>query len=295
MAAAGVGCLARTGEQLTGYLRQLGRPGPAREAQLRAAAPLFATDAAMAVTQVGLWGAPPQPRLRRVARVVRTASTAALVGAMSWVGLTTGVGVAAAAGAGVAHPPAGLADTVYLGVRLGQQELDNPAVQEALLSLDASAVVDVCTAEVEPVAVRELSSLGVDLESGGLGYGPGTTGEPSAPWTLARSDSLSVHVLSAIAGRPVNALVPDHSLSAFDLVDAGADHLMMVVPNTTLPVAPSGPFPQQVLALPQLQPDQIYVVNGKDITASQLLALLHGVGAQLAASHLAIAPLSVLR
>jgi hypothetical protein len=295
MSAAGVSCLARGHTQLVSVLRQLGRPGPARDAQLTAAARLFADDAAVAVAQIGTWGVPRPPRLRPLARLVRAASAATLLGAISWVGMTTGVGVAAAAGAGVAHPPAGQPDTVYVGVRLDDQELADHEVRGALLELDASAVVDVNTAQVDPGAVRAFASVGINVESGGLGYPPGAAGAPLAPWTMAHSDSQSVQVLSAIADEPVEALVPDRSLSAFDLVDASVDHVMMVVPNATLPVAPSGPFPRQDLALPQLQAEQIYVVNGQAITCDQLIDILSSLRSQVTHEDLAIAPLDGLR
>ena len=295
MSAAGVSCLARGAAQLVGCLEHLGRPGPARDAQLRAAASLFAADAATTIVQVATWGIPPARPLRPVARVARAASSAALVAAMSWVGLTTGVGVAAAAGAGVAHPPPGQPDTVYLGVRLDEEELSNPQVRETLFRLDASAVIELKAAEVEPGAVRDLATLGIDLESGGLGFRPGTVGAPLAPWTVALSDSQSVQVLSVIAARPVQALVPNRSLSAFDLVDASAGHVKMIVPNTTLPAAPSGAFPREQLAVPQLQADQIYVVNGALVSGTQLDILLDNVHSELASEHLTLAPLSGLR
>jgi UDP-N-acetylglucosamine:LPS N-acetylglucosamine transferase len=295
MSAAGVSCLAAGRNQLVSILGQLGRPGPAREAQLTAAARLFGDDAAAAVAQIGTWGVPPPPRLRPLARLARAASATTLLGAISWVGLTTGVGVAAAAGAGVAHPPPGQPDTVYVGVRVDDQELADRDVRETLLELDASAVVNVNTADVEPSEVRAFASVGIDVESGGLGYPPGAAGAPLAPWTVAHSDSRSVQVLSAIAGEPVEALVPDRSLSAFDLVDASVDHVMMVVPNATLPVAPGGPFPRQDLALPELQADQIYVVNGQAISCDQLIDLLSSLRTQVTSEDLVIAPLDGLR
>jgi hypothetical protein len=112
---------------------------------------------------------------------------------------------------------------------------------------------------------------------------------------VALSDSQSVQVLSYLAGQPVNALVPEHSISAFDLVDANSAHLMMVVPNNTLPVSPNGPFPQQELAVPQIQGDHIYVVNGLHVTAHQLAVLLGNVGAELAGERLTSAPFSRLQ
>jgi len=295
MAAAGVSWRARDETALVGALRQLGRPSLARDHQLRATLQLLTGDAATAVEQVGVFGPPPVPRPRSVVRLARAASSAALAGATAWVGLTTGVAVAAAAGAGVAHPPPGHSSTVYVGARLSEQELAAPQVREVLRETHASAVVSVATAERDPGAVRALSALGVDLESGGVGYQPGAFGAPTAPWTLARGDSRSVQVLSVIAGQPVTHLVPNRSLSAFDLVDARFDHVTMVVPDTTLPMAPSGPSPQDDLALPVLQGGQIYVVNGPAVSSDQLVVLLSELEAQLAGQHLAIAPLSGLQ
>jgi len=295
MAAAGVSCRAHGQLELVQQLAALSGRGPARDAQLAASARLFSGDAAMAVVQVGTCGAPARPRLRLQARAARVASAVALAGAISWVGMTTGVGVAAAAGAGVAHPPPGQPDTVYVGVRLDGQEIANPEIEQDLIRLGASAVVNLATAEVEPGVVRTYASLGIDVESGGLGYAPGTAGAPMAPWTVAHSDSQTVQVLSAIAGEPVEALVPNRSLSAFDLVDASADHVMMIVPNTTLPVASSGPYPRQELALPRMQADHIYVVNGQVMDCEQLVTILDSLRAQLAGDGLALAPLDGLR
>jgi UDP-N-acetylglucosamine:LPS N-acetylglucosamine transferase len=287
MSAAGVTCLARDGGELVDNLVLLGRPGPAREAQLAAAARLFSGDAAVAVADLAVSGAWPRPRLRPVVRVARTGAATVFAGALAWFGLTTGVGVAAAAGAGVAHPAPGVADAVYLGVRLGPAELVNPVVRQDLATLDASAVVDVNSAKTAPGAVRALLLKGIDVESGGVASGPAAPGEPRAPWSQALSDSRSVQVLSDLVHQPVGALCPNRSISAFDLVDASSAHLKVVVPNVTLPVAPSGPFPRQELGVPLMQSGHIYVVNGLGVTPAQLGTLLGNVRAQLSSQHLA--------
>ncbi len=168
-------------------------------------------------------------------------------------------------------------------------------MQTALAQLNASAVVDVNTADGSRNALKALAVRGIDLESGGLSDVPGASDEPVAPWAMARSDSRSVQVLSGMAGIPVSALVPDRSISAFDLVDASAAHLLMVVPDTTMPVPPSGPFPQQELALPKLQGDQIYLVNGLQVTTAQLVVLLSNLEAQLSGVGLSSAPFSDLQ
>jgi hypothetical protein len=70
---------------------------------------------------------------------------------------------------------------------------------------------------------------------------------------------------------------------------------MMVIPNATLPMAPGGPFPRQVLAVPQLQAGQIYVVEGLKVTAVRLIYLLSNVRAQLTSDGLVSAPFSRLQ
>lgn len=295
MSAAGVSVLAGTGEELVGHLAELARPGPARQAQLAAAADLFSTDPALAVAQVGASRLPTRPTLRRPVRVARAASSVALAAAVTWAGLTTGVGVAAAAGVLVAHPAPGASQWVYVGVRLGRLELGDPEVQRELALIGATAVIQVNTAEGDRRAVRALAAQGVNVESGGLGDGPGKNGEPAAPWSVALCDSRSVRELSDLAGEPVSALVPNRSLSAFDLVDARSAHVTMVVPNATLPVPANGPFPRQELAVPTLQAGHIYVVDGPEIQASQLLVLLDGLRSQLFNDGLSSAPLSLLQ
>ena len=286
MSAAGVTYVARDGADLVDSLVRLGRPGPAREAQLAAAARLFSGDAAEAVSDLAVVGAWPRPRLRPVVAVARTGATAVFVGALAWLGLTTGVGVAAAAGAGVAHPAPGVTNAIYLGARLGPAELVDPVVRQDLVALDASAVVDENTAMSALGAVHALLNKGIDVESGGTAAGPAALARSGAPWSQALSDSQSAQVLSQLVHQPVNALCPDRSISAFDLVDASSAHLMMVVPNVTLPLAPSGPFPRQELGVPLMQSGHIYVVNGLLFTPAQLTTLLDNVRAQLASQQL---------
>ncbi len=295
MSAAGVSSLAGSSAELLANLILLGRPGLARYRQLAAVAELFSEDAATAVSELAVAGEAPQTRLRPVARLARAASSAALAGALAWVGLTTGVGVAAAAGAGVAHPPPDAGNVIYLGVRLSPQELANRGVQSALLGLHSSAVVDANSAEADRWTIRALGAKGLDVESGGLGGAAEGRSGPHAPWALALSDTRSAQQLSGICGRTVGVLVPDRSISIFDLVDTSSAHLMMVIPNATLPIAPGGPFPRQVLAVPTLQAGQIYVVEGLKVTPQHLLDLLSNVRAQLSSDGLASAPFSRLQ
>ena len=295
MAAAGVSCLARAGDDLVEHLRRLGCPGPARRGAMLSASRLFRADAAAVVTEVGACGPPGRAPLRAVARFARAAATLATASALAWGGLTTGVGVAAAAGVGVAHPPARDPGVVYVGVRLSPYEVDDGAVRRSLGGLHASAVVDLTTAELVPTAVQKLTAEGVGVESGGSGMAQGSPNASSAPWAIAQSDSTSVHVLSVLSGQPVAALVPDRSLSAFDLVDASSGHFKVVLPDTTLPADPSGPYPRDELSVPELQGGQIYLIDGRQISAKQLVLLLGQLRSQEQAERLAGAPLSWLR
>jgi len=290
---AGVSCLAKAKEDLVVHLRRFGRPGPARKAALQAAGRLFRTDPAAVVAQVASYGPPALPPLRPVARLARAAAAISTAAALAWAGLTSGVGAAAAAGVGVAHPPARDKAVVYVGVRLGPSEVGNLAVVHELARLHASAVIGLTTAETVPGAVRALTLHGVGVESGGAVYDPGRSGEPSTPWAMAQFDSRSVQVLSALSGQPVAALVPDRSLSAFDLVDAA--NFNVVLGDRSLPAAPVGPYPQDVLVVPKLQRGEIYLVDGRQLGAGQLVLLLEQLADQEAAQHLRGAPLSWLR
>ena len=295
MEAAGVSQWSKDDVEFVDQLELLGRPGPARAAQLAAAQDSFSQDAAQVVALAALTGLAPRPSLRPLARVVRAASAATMLSTLSWFGLTAGVGVAAAAGLGVAHPPPGLTNTAFVGVRLDPQELASPAVQAAVARLDASAVVSAGTAEADPGALRGLVEEGTDVESGGSGLAPGGPAASATPWDEALDDTRSVQVISVLAGRLVTALVPDRSVSAFDLMDAKSAHLTMVVPNVVLPVAPSGPYPRPALALPVMQSGRIYLVDGARSTPMELDTLLADTGVELSQQHLASAPLSALQ
>jgi len=295
MTAAGVSRLVKDGNELLGRVEALGRPGPARQAQLGRAAGLFCHDAALEVAQLAVSGTPPAPRLRPAVRAARSAAAAVMTGALGWAGLTAGVGVAAAAGIGVAHPPPGTRSVVYLGVRLSAAEMANPQVRSLVTRLGASAVVSASVAARDPADLRALVASGADVESGGWGgYGKGRG--PMAPWAQALWDSRSATVLGSVAHQPVEALCPARSVTAFDLIDANTRHLMMVVPNAVLPASPAGPFPQDDLALPpRLQPDHIYEVDGTTRSASQLALLLSKLRQQVVSEDLASLPLGALQ
>jgi UDP-N-acetylglucosamine:LPS N-acetylglucosamine transferase len=293
MTAAGVSRWARSQSDLLGQVEQLGRPGHARQAQLAAAAALFSQDAALQVAKLGSRGPVQLLPLRPAVRVARSAATVGFGAALGWAAITVGVSAAAAAGIGVAHPPAGANDAIYLGVRLSPQELASPAVRSALVELDASAVVAASTAQAHPSEVRALVDMGIEVDSGGRGTHAGRAHEPYSPWGQALWDSRSVQEIDHVTDRHVRTLVPDRSISAFDLYDASKAHLLMVVPNTTLPG--SSTYPRGDLALPAMRAGRIYVVNGWRTTPGQLVTLLGSIEAELAHQGLTAVSFGALR
>ncbi|MDQ1392875.1 MAG: hypothetical protein QOF30_1852, partial [Acidimicrobiaceae bacterium] len=112
---------------------------------------------------------PPRGRPRRPS--VAVARMAALVAAVPliWAALTSGVGVATAYGAGVAHPRSHSGNVAYIGVRLAESQLTSPVIAQQLADLNASAVVDEQTAAKDPADIQRLVGLGVDVENGGAG------------------------------------------------------------------------------------------------------------------------------
>lgn len=294
MARAGVSLLVKDGQALLQRVVEVGRPGPARQAQLGHAAGLFSHDAAIEVAQLGALGAPPLPRLRPTVRVARSAAAVTLAGALGWGGLTAGVGVAAAAGIGVAHPPPGASNDVYVGVRLSSTELADPTLRYIVSRLDVSAIISARVATRRPGALRALVLEGADVESGGWG-GYRDIREPLAPWAQALWDSRSANVLGSVARQTVSALCPARSVTVFDLIDANTRHLLMVVPNTTIPVRPSGPYPRDDLAVPRLLAEHIYEVDGLATSPSQLVVVLNKLRNQLARDGLDSQPLDALQ
>ncbi|MGH9093526.1 MAG: MGDG synthase family glycosyltransferase, partial [Acidimicrobiales bacterium] len=130
MSAAGVAHLATTPEDLADALGRLTRPGPDRTAQIAAGESMFREDAAALVTRLA--AAPvPIPVTARPPALVAARLLVSLGAALGlvWAGLTTGVGVAAASGAGVAHPMVDAGRVAFIGVRLDASQIQDPQIQ----------------------------------------------------------------------------------------------------------------------------------------------------------------------
>jgi hypothetical protein len=214
---------------------------------------------------------------------VRVATSVTAAAGLAWAGLTTGVGVATAAGAGVAHPVGGADGLAYVGVRLDRAELADPATRAVLVRLDLTAVVDEQTAESDPAAMRALGRSGIDVANGGRGEVRDRDGQLDRPaqWNRAQDDVDAGRQLARLIGRPITDFVPGRRLDAFDLMDSGSAHTPVVVPDhvwSTLSEAAG------------MTGGHIYLLSGLHDTPTQLNLLLDRLQTTLADSHLLAVP-----
>jgi processive 1,2-diacylglycerol beta-glucosyltransferase len=289
MASLGVSRLAGTIPELVAGLDVLCRPGPDRTTQIAAARSMFVSDGARlalaaADAPTSERTVPARPVVRRAVRV--TASLTAVAG-LAWAGLTTGVGVATAAGAGVAHPVAGADSLAYVGVRLDAAELADPATRAVLVRLDLTAVVDEQTAEHDPAAMRALGRSDVDVANGGRGEVRDKAGQLDRPaqWNRAQDDVDAGRQVGRLLGRPVTEFVPGRRVDAFDLMDSGSAHTPVVVPDHVW---------SALSDVEALTGGDIYLLNGLDTTPAQLNDLLDRLQTALDASHLMAVPFNAL-
>jgi processive 1,2-diacylglycerol beta-glucosyltransferase len=302
MAAAGVSHLARDTDELIEALTVLGdHRSLERAQQLRYASAMFPSDAApeLEVAAASRAGAPSLGRRPPIAVAARLATGVAAFMGLAWAGVTTGVGVAAAAGAGVAHPVATAPSVAYVGIRLDHAELADPAVANLLAQTQATAVVDANTALADPNALRAMVSDGINVESGGHGIWVGVRGHRRDPaeWTRAQADARSTQVLQSIIGQPVTVVVPGRRVNAFDLVDTGDLHCSVVVPNMTVVAGDQDQGANRSLAAGHLslQGKRIYLVDGLNASPQQLLTVVHELQLSAEHAHVVTAPLARLQ
>lgn len=294
MADSGVSRAAADRASLYRYLDLLTTPGPERSRQLAAGEGIFSTDGSAIILDALRPGAlaslPRAPRWRVAwSSTVRVAASLAAAAALTWGGLTTGVGVATAWGAGVAHPVAGIGPVAYVAVRLDAAELADPAVDRAVQALGATVVLDRATAYSDPAEVRRLANAGVDIENAGRGAWFTPLGRPvqPEPWTRASGDVAAGRSLSALIGRPVRFFMPGRSVNAFDLIDAARAHDKVVVPDVTVSPSSSGD-------LPRPRTRQIWLVDGCGAASGRLLRDLAVLRSELAAAGLTAVPIAAL-
>jgi hypothetical protein len=290
---AGVSRVAHSSQDLLDLLDLVSTPGPERMGMIKAGWAMFRSDPADHVLDLAADGvtAPvpvvaPRPEPRRPSVLVARMAAAVAAVPLLWAGLTTGVGVVTAYGAGVAHPRPNVGPVAYLGVRRNEAGLTDPGIQQQLAALNATAVVDRTTAELNPNAVQHLVSMGVDVESGGAGERVNSLGKRvnQAPWVRAEADLKSVAWLTHVVGQPVKVFVPGRRVNAFDLVASYNTHSVTVVPNHIF-------VPDDADAPLTLDARHIYMVNGVHATNGQVTDLLFQLAQQLRVAHLSAAPL----
>ncbi len=269
MDSAHVSHYARTPAELATALEEATTPGPAREALIDAGHALFAEDPTQRILDlvpadasgpVLVPSAHPGPRevasaVRRVpshwSLPERAIAIMGVVLGLLYFGLTEGVEGAAALGVGVSRPPAGVQNTVYLGVRLTSDELHNPAVLTDVEALHATVIVDGRTAQTSATALATVVSRGVDLANGGMGT------HASLPWTRAQNDCRRASAIIARAAhiRPTE-FAPGRTLNGFDEIycRTGTYKAKLVLANLTF----------RVHHLPaKLHSRRIYLLDGR--------------------------------
>jgi hypothetical protein len=168
MHAAGVNRFVESDEALAAVLKDLHPESGARDEQVARASALFSGDAAADVVGLAGRGDKVVAPFRRP-RLPRILQGAAVVALIAYFALTLGAQTATARGIGVARPPKGSEQTVFVGVRLSEAEIADPAVAGAVKDLGATVIVDGRTAERSGPAMEALGAQGVEIANGGWG------------------------------------------------------------------------------------------------------------------------------
>lgn len=212
MAGSGVSRYAHDERELAEALHAATEPGPERDAMITAGRELFAGDPADDVVEMAT-GTSAHALLTpfRTPKGRRRVGTIAASLAALYLALTVGAHGVAALGVGVAKPPKGATDVVYLGVRVDGAELRSPDVTGAIEDLGATLVVDGRTADHAGSQLQTILGAGVDIANGGWGKGR------FLRWNRAHDDcDKSWQVIAARSGAKTQEFVPGRALDAFD-------------------------------------------------------------------------------
>jgi UDP-N-acetylglucosamine:LPS N-acetylglucosamine transferase len=299
MSNANVSRYARTESELSGSLEAATTPGAERDALISAGGALFAHDPAV---QVGTLAAttpdttvawvPTSRAIRvrsvvtaplRLPRSVRRVAIPLLALFMVYGGLTEGAEAVAAVGVGVAKPPAGVHNTIYLGVRLTAGDLRDAPILDAVATARVTAIVDARVAATSRSELQQLVAAGIDVANGGWGI------HAMLPWTRSRNDCQKASKAIALETRiPTREFVPGRDLNAFDefYCRSGATTSRLVRPNHTFG---TDDLPEHVRSA------RIYVLDGSDGNPNALQGALAKFEVRVKANHLRIRPLSDLR
>ena len=195
-----------------------------------------------------------QPRV-----AVRRLGAAAAALATVYATFTLGVGTATAHGIGVAHPPR-KTSAVYLGVRLGPTNIDDPALPAALGKAHATAIIPGRLAARHPDVLRRLQAAGVQMANGGWGH------RDRLHWGRARSDLMrSPKAIHAATGLRTRDFVPQRRIDGFDLASARLAHERVIVPTVVLEPGDS---------LSRIKAGSVVVVDCRDEPAADIVHAL---------------------
>jgi hypothetical protein len=285
MSRSGVNRYARDDHELHDVLREVTRPGPARDQLVGTARRLFAGDPSDDVSEL----AASNRSLDRRGRVValrmpkgrRTASIAAATLVVLYVGLTIGAQAVSAIGVGLAKPPANAVHATYVGVRLDGQQLGDRALLGEISDIGASVVVDAQTAQHHPHAIDWLAENGVEIANGGWGKGTWL------PWNQARDDlDKAGKVLAHEAGTPPVEFVSARRPDAFDQFYSRRAKQRLVHVNHTL----------RPESLPtSIEARKVYLLDGTDRDAKAMEIAVEDLSIRIERSGLHLHPLGELR
>jgi UDP-N-acetylglucosamine:LPS N-acetylglucosamine transferase len=283
MAGSGVSAYAHDDDELARALEVATTPGPERDRMVAAGRALFAGDPAddvadlAAKTKADALLVPFQtPRGRR--RLALAAASLAGV----YLAMTIGAHGVAAIGVGVAKPPKGVEDAVYVGVRVDGRELRHHDVVDAVQDVGATMVVDGQTAGHAGAHLADLADSGVDIANGGWGKGR------TLRWNRAADDcDKSWRVIARSSGEKAGEFVPGRALDAFDQIycRTGTGKQRLVRPNVTF-------APEDV---PDPEDRRIYLLDGRHRDPIAVAVALADLEARASAEGLAIRPLEDLR
>jgi hypothetical protein len=283
MAAAGVNRYARDERELADVLDQATSPGRERDLLVSSAQALFAGDPAddalelAANTSAHALLTPLRPRKGRRRMAFGVTSLCGL-----YLALTVGAHGVAALGVGVAKPPKGAADTVYVGVRVDSVELRSAEVVTAIEDAGVTLVVSGRTARHTGHELQELASAGVDLANGGWGE------SRFLRWDRAQDDcDKSWRVIAATSGERMHEFVPGRSIDAFDQLycRTGENKQRLVRVNVEF----------QPETAPELEERKIYLLDGRRSDPAIVAVALAWFVARAEAQGLEIRPLEELR
>jgi hypothetical protein len=213
---------------------------------------------------------------------MRRLGSAAAVLVILYAVLTIGVHGVAALGVGVAKAPKGVTNTVYLGVRVDQRELNNRALDDAIHKINASVIVDAKVARNSHEILHQLTDSNFDIVNGGMGV------SRTLRWARSRDDCDTASLaLAKASGLSPKVFMPGRSIDAFDefYCRTGKIKSKLVRANTKF-------LPPTV---PTLIDRKIYLLDARKKSATAVKASLEKFYQQAQTKGLQIQPLGQLR